>query len=94
MAEYLVTGGAGFIGSHLVYALLEAGHAVRVLDDFSTGRRENLEPMHRPARPGDIRTSCADIARARKTFAYEPTISVREGLIRTVKWHQTKENQS
>ena len=38
----LVTGGAGFIGSHLVDALQERGHAVTVLDDLSTGRRENL----------------------------------------------------
>ncbi|MBK8229982.1 MAG: NAD-dependent epimerase/dehydratase family protein [Candidatus Eisenbacteria bacterium] len=38
----LVTGGAGFIGSHLVEALVARGHEVRVLDDLSTGRRENL----------------------------------------------------
>lgn len=38
----LVTGGAGFIGSHMVEALVAAGHDVCVLDDFSSGRKENL----------------------------------------------------
>ena len=43
--KYLVTGGAGFIGSHITRALLEQGANVRILDNFSTGKRENVEEL-------------------------------------------------
>ena len=45
MKKYLVTGGAGFIGSNIVAKLLELGNEVRVLDNFATGKRENLLPF-------------------------------------------------
>ena len=48
----LVTGGAGFIGSHLCERLVRDGHQVRVLDDFSNGRRENLAEAERLAASG------------------------------------------
>jgi nucleoside-diphosphate-sugar epimerase len=45
MTRYLVTGGAGFIGSHIAVRLLADGNNVRILDDLSTGRRENLDAV-------------------------------------------------
>jgi len=45
MAKYLVTGGAGFIGSHLVDRLIEQNNEVTVIDNLSTGREENLNPQ-------------------------------------------------
>jgi len=45
MTTYLVTGGAGFIGSHIVEELVGRGEGVRVLDNFLTGKRENLAPF-------------------------------------------------
>jgi len=57
MAVYLVTGGAGFIGSHIVEALAKNGDTVRVLDNLLTGKRENLDPFLNRIRfiEGDIR---------------------------------------
>jgi nucleoside-diphosphate-sugar epimerase len=45
MAKYLVTGGAGFIGSNIVKRLLSEGHVVRVVDNFSTGKKKNIAPF-------------------------------------------------
>ena len=42
--KYLVTGGAGFIGSNIVKEILNRGESVRVLDNFATGKRTNVEP--------------------------------------------------
>jgi nucleoside-diphosphate-sugar epimerase len=57
MAHYLITGGAGFIGSNLAHALVARGHQVRILDNFSTGRDVNLGGLEGKidVRRGDIR---------------------------------------
>src|SRR5512143_20939 len=69
----LVTGGAGFIGSHLTEALLRRGHPVRVLDNFSTGKRGNLAFAKKYASlevvNGDI-SSPAACRKAMKGIAY------------------------
>ena len=56
MAKALVTGGAGFIGSNLVRALLERGDDVRVLDNFSTGNRANLDGLDVEIVEGELRS--------------------------------------
>ena len=52
----LVTGGAGFIGSNLAHALLARGHDVRLLDNFSTGHRANIELLDAEVVEGDLRS--------------------------------------
>ena len=56
--RYLVTGGAGFIGSNIVEELLKRNYSVRVLDNFSTGKRENLKEFQKDIEliEGDIRS--------------------------------------
>ena len=66
MTLYLVTGGCGFIGSHLTAALLARGDQVRILDDLSTGLRENLAPGATliegdVADPSAVRTAMAGV---------------------------------
>lgn len=57
METYLVTGGAGFIGSNIVEELLRQGHKVKVIDSFITGKRENIAPFLKDIEliEGDIR---------------------------------------
>ncbi|MFM1902657.1 MAG: hypothetical protein RLZZ440_557, partial [Planctomycetota bacterium] len=64
--KILVTGGAGFIGSHIVDAILAAGHSAAVLDDLSSGSRDNL-PAGVPLHVADI----ADAEAVEQVFAAE-----------------------
>jgi len=66
---YLVTGGAGFIGSHVVSTLCKKGAFVRVLDDFSTGKLGNLEAQAASARQGHLEIIEADLRDAAKVAA-------------------------
>jgi nucleoside-diphosphate-sugar epimerase len=66
MPSYLVTGGAGFIGSHLAEELLRRGERVRIVDSFITGKRENL--VHLP-KAEFIEGDLADVSVAKKAVA-------------------------
>lgn len=71
MALYLITGGAGFIGSNLAHALVARGDRVRVLDNFSTGRESNLRGLERSVevRRGDV-ASLDDVLAAMQGVEY------------------------
>jgi UDP-glucose 4-epimerase len=93
-APVLITGGAGFIGSHLVDALLAKGYAVRILDDLSTGKRSNL-PMDNPRVElieGDV-ADAALVARAAvgcQAVAHLAAVaSVQASVDEPVKTHQS-----
>ena len=90
MKQYLVTGGAGFIGSHIVRALLKQGASVRVLDNFSSGKRENLSGLENlknggrlDIREGDVRdaSAVADAVRGVEIIFHEAAfVSVPESM--------------
>src|SRR6476619_2422500 len=77
----LVTGGAGFIGSNVVDALLARGDEVVVVDDLSTGRESNLDGARSNAAQLDVRKSVADPA-ADARINVEGTINVLEAARR------------
>ncbi|MDF9619063.1 NAD-dependent epimerase/dehydratase family protein [Pseudomonas entomophila] len=93
-APILITGGAGFIGSHLCDALLEKGYAVRILDDLSTGKRENLQLGHPQLEllEGDV-ADAALVARAaagcRAVVHLAAVASVQASVEDPVKTHQS-----
>ena len=68
MTKVLVTGGGGFIGSHLVEALLKKGHEVRILDNFSTGTRENLTFENDTPSPDIVEGDIRDLALCQKVM--------------------------
>ena len=83
-ARYLVTGGAGFIGSHLALALAAAGQQVRVFDDFSSGRLEHLAGAD--ALPGVVEIVRGDLRDAEAVRAAAAGVEVifHEGAIASV----------
>jgi len=91
--KYLVTGGAGFIGSHLCDALLARGDTVRVVDDLSTGKRENLQPdveliVGDVADPAIMRAAVQGVAGC---FHLAAVASVQASLTDLVGTHRTNQ---
>jgi UDP-glucose 4-epimerase len=83
MVVVLVTGGAGFIGSHVVEGLVQEGHRVRVLDDLSSGSIDNLNQVEVDFHKGDIRDPevvQAAISDVTLVFHHAAQVSVVESL--------------
>ena len=93
-APILITGGAGFIGSHVSDALLAKGHAVRILDDLSTGKRANLQLQHPRLQliEGDVADAAlvAEAAAGCKAVVHLAAVaSVQASVEDPVKTHQS-----
>ena len=97
MAVYVVTGGGGFIGSHIVEELLRRNEPVKVIDNFSTGKYENVEPFE-----DDAEIIEADISEAKNLAQYLKRVdfvihqaaipSVPKSILDPVKSHQANVN--
>jgi len=81
--KYLVTGGAGFIGSHIARTLLDKGEEVRILDNFSSGKRDNLKSLDVELIEGDLRdaSKVADAVNGADIIFHEAAfVSVPESM--------------
>src|SRR5687767_3219440 len=97
MAVYVVTGGGGFIGSHIVEELLRRRETVRVIDNFSTGKRENVEPFEKDAEimEADIAEAknLAELIRGADYVIHQAAIpSVPKSMVDPVKSHNANVN--
>ncbi|MCK5126675.1 MAG: SDR family oxidoreductase [candidate division Zixibacteria bacterium] len=83
--NFLITGGAGFIGSNLAHALIKRGDSVRILDNFSTGRKANIEPIMDKIEvvEGDIRDNWT-VAESMKDIDYVLHHAAMPSVIKTV----------
>src|SRR2546426_1481260 len=97
MSVYVVTGGGGFIGSHIVEELLRRNETVKVIDNFSTGKRENVEPFANRAEviEADIAEAknLAQLLRGADYVIHQAAIaSVPKSIIDPIKSHQANVN--
>jgi UDP-glucose 4-epimerase len=83
--HYIVTGGAGFIGSHITNTLVELGHEVTVIDNLSSGRRENIQNVLSTGRVTLVEGSITDLDLLKKSFEGADGI-FHEAAIVSVPW--------
>jgi nucleoside-diphosphate-sugar epimerase len=97
MANYVVTGGGGFIGSHIVEELIRRRETVKVIDNFSTGKRENVAPFQKDAEiiESDIAdaTNLVELFKGADYVIHQAAIpSVPKSIINPVKSHHANVN--